>query len=136
MLALGTGIEPLQPVGDGVVHALVETGFKMQAVVFGQAAPVTPIETIITHQTERHGHRAARLPGQHHPDRLGHALGQQAEELPRQVRRLTAHGIGIGIAGIHEIPLDFAQLLARVPVKFDAMASHLFTFLAHLLALA
>ncbi|MNE33354.1 hypothetical protein D3C80_1270200 [compost metagenome] len=108
----------------------------MQTVVFGQAPPVPPIKTVIAHQAEGHGHWAPPLPGQHDPDRLGHAFGQQAEERPCQVRRLSAHGVGIGIAGVHEIPFGFTELLARIPIELDAMASHLLTLLAHLFALA
>ncbi|MOA02311.1 hypothetical protein D3C78_1217580 [compost metagenome] len=57
VLALGSGIETLETVGNGIVHALVETGLEMQAIELCQASPVTAIKTVAPHQTERHRHR-------------------------------------------------------------------------------
>lgn len=85
VLALGPGIETLQPMGDRILHALVEARLEMQAVELCQASPVAPIETAAAHQAEGHGHRPATLASQDHADRLRHALGQQAEEVAGQV---------------------------------------------------
>ena len=136
MLALGAGIETLQALGDGLVHTLVETGLEMQAVEFGQAAPVASIEAVATDQAEGHGHRPAALARQHHADRARHALGQQAEEVPGQVGRLAAHLVGIGVAEVDEVPLRLAEPGAFAPVELDALPGHLLALLADLLALA
>ena len=45
MLALSAGIKPLDAVSDGVIHALVKTGFEMQTVELSQTSPVTTIQT-------------------------------------------------------------------------------------------
>ncbi|MOA03246.1 hypothetical protein D3C78_1227380 [compost metagenome] len=56
VLALRTGIETLETVGDGVVHPLVETGLEMQPIELRQASPVTAIKAVAPHQTECHRH--------------------------------------------------------------------------------
>ena len=136
MLTLGTCIEALQAVGDGVVHALVETGFEMQAVEFRQAAPVAAIEAVATEQAEGHGHRARALFGQDYAYGCGHALSQQAEKCAGQVGRLPTHRVGVGVAGVNKIPLGFAQLMALQPLELDTLPCHLFALFAHLFALA
>ena len=65
-----------------------------------------------------------------------HAFGQQTEKLPRQIRRLPTHCVGIGVAGIDKIPLRLIQLPTFKPFEINALPRHLLAFLAHLLALA
>ncbi|MNH11620.1 hypothetical protein D3C79_711380 [compost metagenome] len=136
VLPLRPGIETLQPFGDGKVHALVETGFEMQPVEFVQAPPVAAKQAVAPHQAQGHGHITATLPRHHHAQGLGHALGQQAEELACQVGRTAAHRVGIGVAAVDEIPLRLIQFTPTVPAEFNTVPGHLFTLLAHLLALA
>ncbi len=73
---------------------------------------------------------------QYHTDRLGHALGQQAEERTRQIRCLPANVVGVGVTVVDEVPLRLAQFMASPPVERDPLRRHLLTLLAHLLALA
>ncbi|MNZ66585.1 hypothetical protein D3C78_848140 [compost metagenome] len=49
---------------------------------------------------------------------------------------MLAYRIGIGVAGVDEVPLSLAQLPAFAPVEVDALPCHLLALLAHLLALA
>ena len=136
VLALGAGIEALQAMADGVLHALVETGFEVQPIKLRQATPVAPIQAVAADQAKGHGYGAAGLMGQHHADHLRHAFGQQAEKGTGQVRRLAAYPVGIGVAQVDEIPLDFTQLMAFAPLELDTLPRHLLSFLAHLFALA
>ena len=136
MFALRAGIEALQASSDRLVDALVETGFEMQPVELGQAAPIAAIQFLPVDQAEGHRHRRRAPLRQHQPDRLRHALGQQAEEGSRQVRRLSAYMVGIGVAAVDEIPLGFADLTAFAPLERDAQPRHLLALLAQLLALA
>lgn len=76
------------------------------------------------------------LPGEYHTNHLRHALGQQAEEVPRQIGHLAAHMIGVGVALVDEIPVGLTQLMASAPLEIDALPHDLFTLLAHLLAFA
>ncbi|MNP33709.1 hypothetical protein D3C76_1269670 [compost metagenome] len=108
----------------------------MQPVELVQASPVAAKQAVATHQAQGHGHITPSLPGHHHAQCLGHALGQQTEKLTRQVRRTAAHRIGVGIAAVDEIPLRLVQFSPTVPAEFNTVPGHLFAFLAHLLALA
>ncbi|MNP47336.1 hypothetical protein D3C76_1413860 [compost metagenome] len=66
VLALRPGIETLQTLGNGKVHALVETGLEMQPVEFIQATPVTTEQAVATHQAQGHGHITPALARHHH----------------------------------------------------------------------
>ena len=136
VLALRAGIEAFQPGSNGLLDALVEAGLEVQAVELRQATPVAPVERIAVQQRERHRHRPSGPARQHHADRLWHALGQQTEEGTGQVRPLSTHVVGVGVAGVDEIPFRLAQLVAFTPVEVDALPRHLLALLAHLLALA
>src|SRR5690606_30685337 len=136
MFALRAGIETRQTCSNRLVDTLIEAGLEMQPVEFGQASPIAPIKPLRVDQAEGHGHRATALLGQHHANRFGHTLGQQTEETTRQIGRALTHVIGIGIAGINEIPLRLIELMPLAPVELDALGNHLLAFLAHLLALA
>ncbi|MNU02345.1 hypothetical protein D3C72_2460190 [compost metagenome] len=46
VLALGSGVESLEPGVDRLVDALIEAGLEMQPVEFRQAAPVAAVEGI------------------------------------------------------------------------------------------
>ncbi|MOA64793.1 hypothetical protein D3C78_1909610 [compost metagenome] len=46
-----------------------------------QTAPVAPVKAFSIAQQEGHGHRPRALPHQVDANGLGHAFGQQAEEL-------------------------------------------------------
>ncbi len=86
VFALRPGIETLQPFGNGKVHALVEAGLEMQPVKFIKAAPISTEQAVAPDQAQGHCHITPALARHHHPHSLGHALGQQAEEFPGQVR--------------------------------------------------
>ncbi|MCY1438768.1 hypothetical protein D9M71_549810 [compost metagenome] len=49
---------------------------------------------------------------------------------------MPAHRVGIGVAGIDEIPLRLTQLPPLQPFELEALPGHLFALLAHLFALA
>jgi len=136
VFALRPGIETLQPFGNGKVHTLVEAGLEMQPVELIEAAPIATEQAVAPDQAQGHRHITPTLARHHHPHRLRHALGQQAEELAGQVRRAPAHCIGVGVTKEDKIPLRLVQLVAAIPAKIDALPRHLLTFLAHLLALA
>ena len=136
VFTLRPGIETRQAAGNGLIDALIEAGLEMQSVEFGEATPVAAIEPLRVDQAEGHGHRTPALPGQHHANGLGHALGEQAEEAAREIRRPPAHMVGIGVAGVDEIPLCLAELMPFAPLELDALPRHLLTLLAQLLALA
>ena len=136
VLPLRPGIETLVTLGNGKVHALIETRLEMQPVELIQAAPVAAKQAVTAHQAQGHGHISPTLAGHHHAHSLGHAFGQQAEKLAGQVRRPTAYRIGVGVTQEDEVPLCFIQFVAPIPAKVDALPRHLLAFLAHLLALA
>ena len=46
VLALGAGLDPLQPMRDGVVDGLVVAGLEMQEAVILGAAPVAAVERV------------------------------------------------------------------------------------------
>ena len=50
MLALSTGFEQCEPVLNAILDTLIIAGFKVQAVVVFQAAPVSSIEGIVATQ--------------------------------------------------------------------------------------
>jgi hypothetical protein len=108
----------------------------MQPVEFIQAPPVAAKQAVAPHQAQGHRHITPTLAGHDHTQRLGHAFGQQAEKLAGQVRRASAHRIGVGITQKDEVPLCLVQFITAVPPEFDALPCHLLTLLAHLLALA
>ena len=58
------------------------------------------------------------------------------KNVPRQVGPLPTHCVGIGVAGVDEIPQRLGQFPAFEPFKIDTLPRHLLAFLAHLLALA
>ncbi|VVP08528.1 hypothetical protein PS732_03247 [Pseudomonas fluorescens] len=49
---------------------------------------------------------------------------------------MPTHRVGIGVAGVDEIPLRFVQRSSLQPFKLEALPGHLLAFLAHLFALA
>src|SRR5690606_9786336 len=136
VLPLSAGIKAGEAFGDSQFHTLVETGFEMQPVELGEAAPVTTVEGIAIDQTECHRQWPPVLPGEHHAEHFRHAFGQQTEEIPFQVGRLAAHMVGVGVAVVDEIPVRLAQLMAATPVEVDALPRNLLPLLAHLLAFA
>lgn len=106
----------------------------MQPVELGEASPVTSVKRIAADQAERHRHVTAILLRDDQTDRLWHPLRQQAEKIAGQIRRLTAHRLGIAVAAVDKIPLRLGHFGPFEPDKFDALRRDLFALFAKLLS--
>ena len=110
VLALGASVEALQTFGDTALHALVETGLEVQAVVLLQAAPVATVQGGVVRQEEGAGHIAAILPGEHQTNGIGHCFAKHLEECRREIGMLAALEVGRGVERIEGIPDRRRQL--------------------------
>ena len=63
VLALGARVEAPQPLGDGVIEALVVASLEMQEFALLAAAPVAPEQGFVVVEEKRRGDIAARVLG-------------------------------------------------------------------------
>ena len=136
MRPLGPGLDPLQPVGDGVVDGAVVAGLEMQEAVLLDTAPVAAIERIRACEVEGacDGPAVAFHHHQHH--RVSHPLAEQAEEVAREVGHAPLAVAGRLVEGEEGVPVALLDFIAGKRRDREAGVRHGLPLPADLLALA
>src|SRR3546814_2892842 len=80
VLALGTGLDPRETVGDGVVDGLIVAGLEVQEAEASERAPVASVEGVGGFQVQGAGNELALIVCHHQHGPVGEALAEQVEE--------------------------------------------------------
>ncbi len=86
VLALRSSFHAIKPVGDRIFDGLVVASLEMQKRMVFQAPPIASIQGITANKVERSGNGLSGPLTQDKQYTLCHALSDQAEKFPRQVR--------------------------------------------------
>src|SRR3546814_7764971 len=86
VLALGTGLDPRETVGDGVVDGLIVAGLEVQEAEASERAPVASVEGVGGFQVQGAGNELALIVRHHQHGPVGEALAEQVEEVAGEVR--------------------------------------------------
>jgi len=136
MWALGAGFDALKLVGDSEFHGLIVAGFKMQAGVMLNGAPVAPVKRTRSDKVERPRDISAMALGENQQRVSWHCLAHQAEELTREIRRTPLARAGVLIELEEGIPVMFAEIRTSDPLEGNPSTDNLFAFLADVFALS
>src|SRR3546814_8925386 len=89
VLALGTGLDPRETVGDGVVDGLIVAGLEVQEAEASERAPVASVEGVGGFQVQGAGNELALIVCHHQHGPVGEALAEQVEEVGGEDRKST-----------------------------------------------
>src|SRR5690606_29775420 len=120
VLALGAGLEPLEPFPDAVLDALVVARFEMQAVKIRKAPPVAAEEGAAAAKADRRRDRDALVAGDDDDEILGHRPRDLGEELAAEIRRAAAPQESARMKIVHRVPVGRRKLVAAGMLEADA----------------
>ena len=136
MLALRSGLDPFQSMGDGEIDRLVIAGLEMQEFEIRAAAPVAAIERVGAQQVQCARHPLAVPPRQDQDDAVGHGSADAMEEILGQIGR-TPFAVGrVDIEAVEHVPMLGLQVAAGQGHHLDIGAGDLLAFLADAFALS
>lgn len=107
VFVLGVGVEVCQVGVDGEFQVLVEVGFEVQLVEFGQVFLVVFVQGIFSDQVECYCYWFVMLVGEDYMDCFWYVFGQQVEEFVVQVGIVVVYQVGVGVVEIDEILFQF-----------------------------
>jgi len=107
----------------------------MQEIMVLACPPIAPVKRLGSDKIQGPGNDAPLAPRQDEQHMRPHALADQAEELPRQVRRAPFARTGLHVEIKECVPVAFPQILARHPVKTDPRLKHRLPLLADIFPL-
>ena len=105
MTALCSCFNLLEAAVDREIDCLVVTDLEMQKGVMFEAAPVTSKQSIATDEIQRTRDVGAGSFAHDQQRMVGQSLADQAEELPREVRRAPFPRACIQIEAVESIPM-------------------------------
>ena len=113
VLALRPSIVTRQATPDGKFYTGVVAEFKVQVIVFAEAAPIATIKTFIIEKVQRTGDRLIFFSRYRHGDLLWHGGANLFEKLFRQIAPAAiAFGVGALVKLMKKLPGVVIDLLA------------------------
>ena len=88
---LGAGIKRAESMFDGVVLALVVTGFEVKKLVFSGTTPVAAKECFVVLEKQCGSDILAVVHGVNHKNLFGHCVGNPMEKILLQIALHAAH---------------------------------------------
>ena len=122
VLALGPGLDPLQPVCDRVVDGLIVADLEMQERVVLDRAPIAAVERIGADEIDGACDPAAGAARHHQQDAVAHSFADDRKEFAGEIGPAPFARAGFHVEGEEGVPDALRQVVAGEPVDLDAGA--------------
>src|SRR6266446_9271956 len=136
MLALGAGLDAVEPVDDPIFDRLVITDLEMQERMMLDRAPMAAKQYAVADEVDRAGDEALAALCHDQEGLVRHGLPDQRKEFARQVGASPLARAGLDVEREEGVPRGFGEVSAGKPHHLDARAKRVAALAPDGLALA